>query len=162
MALIIGDALCVSLMKLKKFKISDYKKLHPGGSLGIQMLQVHEIMHTKNKIPIVKENATMKSVIIEMTKKSFGHVGVIGKQNKLIGIITDGDLRRNIKRDIFQSKAKTIMTSSPILIEKDVLVVDALNIMNKNKITSLFVIKNEQNKSPLGIIHIHDCLRYVN
>lgn len=162
MALIIGDALCVSLMKLKKFKISDYKKLHPGGSLGIQMLQVHEIMHIKNKIPIVKENATMKSVIIEMTKKSFGHVGVIGKQNKLIGIITDGDLRRNIKRDIFQSKAKTIMTSSPILIEKDVLVVDALNIMNKNKITSLFVIKNEQNKSPLGIIHIHDCLRYVN
>ena len=74
MALIVGDALCVSLMKLKKFKISDYKKLHPGGSLGIQMLQVKDIMHTKKKMPIVTENANMKSVIIEMTKKSFGHV----------------------------------------------------------------------------------------
>ena len=90
MALIIGDALCVALMKLKKFKMSDYKKLHPGGFLGVQMLQVKDIMHSKNKMPVVLENANMKSVLIEMTKKSFGHVGVKNKKNQLIGIITDG------------------------------------------------------------------------
>ena len=102
MALILGDALCVSLMKLKKFKLSNYKKLHPGGSLGIQMLEVQDIMHSKNKIPIVKESSNMKSVIIEMTKKSFGHVGVKNKKNQLIGIITDGDLRRNINKQFFE------------------------------------------------------------
>ncbi len=162
MALIIGDAMCVSLMKLKKFKISDYKKLHPGGSLGVQMLQVQDIMHAKNKMPIVNENASMKTVIIEMTKKSFGHIGVKGKKNELIGVITDGDLRRNINKKIFESKAKDIMTSKPKLVQKDILVADALNIMNRNKITCLFVVNKVKSRIPIGIIHIHDCLRYVD
>jgi arabinose-5-phosphate isomerase len=162
MALILGDALCVSLMKLKKFKISDYKKLHPGGSLGVRMLQVQDIMHSKEKMPIVGENANMKSVIIEMTKKSFGNVGVKNKKNQLIGIITDGDLRRNIDKKLIELKAKKIMTFKPILINKNSLVIDALNTMNENKITCLFVIDKEKSKSPIGIIHIHDCIRYVN
>ena len=162
MALILGDALCVSLMKLKKFKLSDYKKLHPGGSLGIQMLQVKDIMHSRNKIPIVRENSNMKSVLIEMTKKSFGHVGVKNKKNQLIGIITDGDLRRNINKQFFERKANVIMTPKPKLVKKDILVVNALNIMNKNKITCLFIVDNEKNRTPIGIVHIHDCLRYVN
>ncbi len=162
MALIIGDALCVSLMKLKKFKISDYKKLHPGGSLGIQMLQVQDIMHSKNKMPLVNENADMKDVIIEMTKKSFGHVGVKNKKNELIVIITDGDLRRNISKHFLNIKANMIMTSKPKLVRQNILVLDALNIMNKNKITCLFVVKKEKSKSPTGVIHIHDCLRYIN
>ena len=154
MALIVGDALCVSLMKLKKFKISDYKKLHPGGSLGIQMLQVKDIMHTKKKMPIVTENA--------MTKKSFGHVGVKNKKSELIGVITDGDLRRNINNHLIESKAKMIMTQRPKLVNQNILVNDALNIMNKNKITCLFVVDKEKDKSPMGIVHIHDCIRYVN
>ena len=104
MTLIIGDALCVALMKLKKFKISDFKKLHPGGSLGIKLLQVQDIMHSKNKIPIVSKNASMKSILIEMTKKSFGHVGVIDNKKQLIGIITDGDLRRNINKQFFSHR----------------------------------------------------------
>ena len=162
MALIIGDALCVSLMKLKKFKISDYKKLHPGGALGIQMLQVHEIMHSKDKMPIVSENANMKSVLIEMTEKSFGHVGVKNNKSQLIGVITDGDLRRNIDKHFFKLKAKMIMNSKPKLIIKNCLVLEALNIMNNNKITCLFVVNNSRSSSPVGIIHIHDCLRYVN
>ncbi len=162
MALIIGDALCVSLMKLKNFKMSDYKKLHPGGSLGLQMLQVKDIMHSNKKMPIVSENANMKSILIEMTRKSFGHVGVKNKKNELIGIITDGDLRRNINKYFFDLKAKMIMTSKPKLIVKDLLVIDALNTMNKNKITCLFVIDAKKKKTPVGIIHIHDCLRYVN
>ena len=149
-------------MKLKKFKISDYKKLHPGGSLGIQMLQVQDIMHSKNKIPIVSKNASMKSILIEMTKKSFGHVGVIDNKKQLIGIITDGDLRRNINKQFFKYNASTIMSSKPKLISKDSLVLDALSIMNNNKITCLFVVEKTKEKSPIGIVHIHDCLRYAN
>ncbi len=162
MALIIGDALCVSLMKLKKFKISDYKKLHPGGSLGIQMLQVQDIMHSKNKMPLVSENANMKDVIIEMTQKSFGHVGVKNNKKELIGIITDGDLRRNINKNFFGLNARKIMTPNPKLISKNFLVTDALSMMNKNKITCLFVVNKDRKKSPVGVVHIHDCLRYVN
>ena len=152
----------ISLMKLKKFKVSDYKKLHPGGSLGVKMLQVQDIMHLKNKIPIVSENASMKTIIIEMTKKSFGHVGVKNKKGELIGVITDGDLRRNINNHLIDSKAKMIMTQRPKLVNQNILVIDALNIMNKNKITCLFVVDKEKNKSPIGIVHIHDCIRYVN
>ena len=162
MTLIIGDALCVALMKLKKFKISDFKKLHPGGSLGIKLLQVQDIMHSKNKIPIVSKNASMKSILIEMTKKSFGHVGVIDNKKQLIGIITDGDLRRNINKQFFEYNASTIMSSKPKLISKDSLVLDALSIMNNNKITCLFVVEKTKEKSPIGIVHIHDCLRYAN
>ena len=161
MALILGDAICVSLMKLKNFKTSDYKKIHPGGTLGIQMLQVRDIMHSKSEMPLVREDSKMKSVIIEMTKKSFGHVGVQNKKNELIGIITDGDLRRNLNKNFFKSEAKKIMTLKPKMVSKQLLVVDALNIMNKNKITCLFVVGEQKNKVPIGIIHIHDCLRYV-
>ncbi len=161
MALIIGDAICVSLMKVKKFKMSDYKKLHPGGSLGMQMLQVQDIMHLKDKIPLVADNAKMKSVIIEMTKKSFGHVGVKNRHNKLVGIITDGDLRRNIKSDFLSLEAREIMSLRPKLILKDELVVNALNLMNINKITCLFIVNNKRDKKPTGVIHIHDCIRYA-
>ncbi len=162
MALIVGDALCVSLMKVKKFKISDYKKYHPGGSLGLKMMQVKDIMHVKSKIPLVSENANMKSVLIEMTKKSFGHVGVKNKKKEIVGIITDGDLRRNINRDFLKLNAKTIMTLKPILILEEELLVQAINIMNKNKITCLFVVNKKKKNTPVGIIHIHDCLRYAS
>ena len=162
MALVIGDALCVSLMKMKKFNISDYKKLHPGGSLGLQMLQVKEIMHKKSKIPLVLESSDMKSVLIEMTKKSFGHVGVMNNKKELIGIITDGDLRRHMKQKFFDLKAKVIMTSKPKLINQDCLVTDALDIMNKSKITCLFIVNENSKKKPVGIIHIHDCIRYAS
>lgn len=162
MALIIGDAICVSLMKIKNFKMSDYKKLHPGGALGLQMLQVNEIMHKKNKMPLVFENANMRSTLIEMSKKSFGHVGVKNNEDKLVGVITDGDLRRHLKKDFFNLAARKIMTRNPKLIVKDNLVSNALNIMNKNKITCLFVVNDLKDKIPIGIIHIHDCVRYAN
>jgi len=162
MALVLGDALCVSLMKLKKFRISNYKKIHPGGALGTSMLQVKDIMHTKKKIPLVCQDASMRSVVIEMTKKSFGHVGVINKKNHLVGIITDGDLRRHLNNKFFSFKAKDIMTTKPILIDQSLLMTNALEIMNTNKITCLFVINKISKFSPIGIIHIHDCIRYAN
>jgi len=162
MSLILGDAICVSLMKVKNFKLEDYKKIHPGGALGANMLQVEDIMHTGNKIPTVYENSSMKSVIVEMTRKSFGHVAVKNKKNKLIGIITDGDLRRHIKKGLLNLNVKEIMSSNPILVTKEELVANTLKKMNANKITCLFVVSNFKEKRPIGIIHIHDCVRYVN
>ncbi len=162
LSLILGDAICVSLMKVKNFKLSDYKKIHPGGALGANMLQVEDIMHTGKKIPIVLKNASMKSVIIEMTKKSFGHVAVKNKKNMLIGIITDGDLRRHIKKTLLDVNVHEIMSPKPMLICKDELVTNALKKMNSSKITCLFVVNNLREKKPIGIVHIHDCIRYVN
>jgi arabinose-5-phosphate isomerase len=161
MTLVLGDAICVALMKLKKFKIEDYKKIHPGGTLGLSLMKVNDIMHTKNKLPLVNENVKMKNVIIEMTKKSFGHVGVINKSNKIVGVITDGDLRRGLNAKFLEKPAKDIMSKKPKIILDDMPLLDALSIMNKNKITCLFISKNKFSKKPIGIIHIHDCLRLM-
>ena len=162
MSLILGDAICVSLMKIKNFKIKDYKMIHPGGALGANMLQVEDIMHTGKKMPIVLENSSMRSVIVEMTKKSFGHVAVKNKKNRLIGIVTDGDLRRHIRKALLEVDVKEIMSSKPMLICKDELVFNILQKMNANKITCLFEVNNFREKKPIGVIHIHDCIRYVN
>ena len=162
MSLILGDAICVSLMKVKNFKLKDYKMIHPGGALGANMLQVEDIMHTGRKIPIVRENSSMKSVIVEMTKKSFGHVAIKNKESRLIGIITDGDLRRHIRKALLDVNVKEIMSSKPMLICKEELVFNVIQKMNANKITCLFVVNNLKEKKPIGIIHIHDCIRYVN
>ncbi len=161
-ALIMGDALCVALMKLKKFKLEDYKRIHPSGSLGISMLQVKDIMHSGSRMPLVKQNTKMNLSIIEMSQKSFGVVGVKNNKGILIGIITDGDLRRNIKKNFLKFDAKEMMTSKPKLINENELIANALRIMNKNKITCLFVTKNKSEKKPIGIIHIHDCLRFIS
>ena len=161
MTLVLGDAICVALMKLKKFKIEDYKKIHPGGALGLSLMKVKDIMHTKSKLPLVNENVKMKNVIIEMTKKSFGHVGVIDKYKKIVGVITDGDLRRGLNAKFLEKQAKNIMTKNPKIILDDMPLLDALSIMTKNKITCLFISNNKSNKKPVGIIHIHDCLRLI-
>ena len=162
LSLILGDAICVSLMRVKDFKLADYKKIHPGGALGADMLQVGDIMHKGTKMPIVHENSSMKSVIVEMTKKSLGHVAVKNKKNRLIGIITDGDLRRHIKKAMLDLNVKEIMSSKPMLICKEELVTSSLKKMNANKITCLFVVNNLRDRKPIGIIHIHDCIRYVS
>ena len=161
MALVLGDSICVALMKLKKFKIEDYKKIHPGGALGLSLMKVKDIMHVKNKLPIVNENTKMKNVIIEMTKKSFGHVGVIDKSKKIVGVITDGDLRRGLNAKFLDKLAKDIMTRRPKIISSDLPLLDALSIMTKNKITCLFISNNKFTRKPVGIIHIHDCLRLI-
>ena len=161
MTLVLGDAICVALMKLKKFKIEDYKKIHPGGVLGLSLMKVKDIMHIKNKLPLVSENSKMKNVIIEMTKKSFGHVGVIDKNKKIVGVITDGDLRRGLNAKFLDKLAKDIMTKKPKIIASDLPLLDALSIMTKNKITCLFISNNKSIRKPIGIIHIHDCLRLM-
>ena len=158
MALIIGDIICVSLMKVKKFSTRNYRNIHPGGSLGESLLQVKKIMHIGKKIPLIDENASMRDAVLEITRKSFGHVGVINKSGKMIGIITDGDLRRAINNNLLDKKVKLIMKSSPFLIKEDKLCSEALKLMNSKKISCLFI---ENNLKPIGIVHIHDCLKIV-
>ena len=158
--LVLGDAICVALMKLKKFNLDKYRNIHPGGSLGTSLLRVSKIMHKSKKMPLVQEESKMKDVIIEMTKKAFGHVGVINKAHKLVGIITDGDLRRHLNGKFLEKKAKEIMTKKPKMIFDDELMLSALHVMNQNKITCLFISNKLLPKKPIGIIHIHDCLRF--
>jgi len=154
--LVIGDCMAMSLLELKGFKSSQFKSFHPGGNLGKDLKRVDEIMHTGSALPLSKENERMTKALLTMTKKSFGCVGVVNNNKKLIGIITDGDLRRNMNDNLFNLKALNLMTKYPSTGNKDMLVGEALNLMNSKKITSLFIC--EKNK-PLGIIHIHDLLR---
>ena len=158
MMLILGDAIAVALLKIRGFNYEDFKIFHPGGNIGKDLKKVSEVMHIGKKLPIVKENTLMDKALIEMTKKSFGCLGIISNQTKLIGIITDGDLRRKMSEDIIIKSVKKIMTKNPLTINEDFLIGEALNLMNTKKITSLFVCK--QNK-PVGIVHIHDCLRII-
>ena len=154
--LVIGDCIAMSLLELKGFKSSQFKSFHPGGNLGKDLKRVDEIMHTGSALPLSKENEKMTKALLTMTKKSFGCVGVVNNNKKLIGIITDGDLRRNMNDYLFNLKALNLMTKNPSTGNKDMLVGEALNLMNNKKITSLFIC--EKNK-PVGIIHIHDLLR---
>ena len=154
--LVIGDCMAMSLLELKGFKSSQFKSFHPGGNLGKDLKRVDEIMHTGSALPLSKENEKMTKALLTMTKKSFGCVGVVNNNKKLIGIITDGDLRRNMNDNLFNLKALNLMTKNPSTGNKDMLVGEALNLMNNKKITSLFIC--EKNK-PVGIIHIHDLLR---
>ena len=154
--LVIGDCIAMSLLELKGFKSSQFKNFHPGGNLGKDLKRVDEIMHTGSALPLSKENDKMTKALLTMTKKSFGCVGVINNNKKLIGIITDGDLRRNMNDKLFNLKASNLMTKKPAIGNEDMLIGEALNMMNNKKITSLFIC--EKNK-PIGIIHIHDLLR---
>jgi len=156
MMLILGDAIALAIMKIKGFNYEDFKIIHPRGNIGKGLKKVSEIMHVGNKLPIIKENALMDEALILMTKMSFGCLGVISKNKTLIGIITDGDLRRKMENNIISKTVNKIMTKKPLTIDQNFLVGEALNLMNNKKITSLFVCDKSK---PIGIIHIHDCLR---
>ncbi len=156
----LGDALAVALMGRRDFSKDDFRVLHPGGSLGAALMRVADIMHTGAALPIVQPDEKMSEVLVVMTSKSFGCAGVVDASGKLIGIITDGDLRRHmdVKPGLIAAKAADVMTKSPTTIAKTALVSEAIHTMNAGRraITCLFVTDNAQ---PVGIIHIHDCLR---
>jgi arabinose-5-phosphate isomerase len=153
--LALGDAFAVSLMISKKFTKKDFYSYHPGGQLGKKLLLVKNIMHSGKKLPLIKENVPMSTAIIEMTKKRFGCLGVVSKTNTLIGIITDGDLRRHMGNSILEKKTTSIMTKKPKTVNKDIFASEALDIMKKSKITQVFITENNK---PIGILHIHDCI----
>ncbi len=157
MMLSLGDALALSASKKKKFSTKDFGKLHPGGNIGAKFITVNEIMHKLPKVPLARKSTNMKNIILKMSQKGFGCVGIIDDKKVLVGVITDGDLRRNMKGNILSKKAEEIMTKKPKIIAKDNYIKDAIKIFYKEKITVLFVSENKISKMPIGIIHLHDC-----
>ena len=159
-ALALGDALAIALMRKKGFGEKDYAFFHPKGQLGKRLLKVGMLMHTSGAIPRVPAEAPMSQVIEEMTGKKFGMTCVVDASDKLFGIITDGDLRRMMRKfgkDIFRKTALECMTADPVTIGKEGLAAEALNLMEERKITSL-VVKGRTGKVE-GIIHLHDLWR---
>jgi len=153
--LVIGDILTVALMERKSFTKNDFNQRHPGGKLGSVLLKVSDLMHSGESMPLMPEQTLMKDALCTMTSKRLGCVGFIDINNKLKGILTDGDLRRCLTSDILEKEVVDLMIKNPTVITKDALAVEALKIMNEKKITNLFVVDNNQ---PIGVIHIHDCL----
>lgn len=157
MMLALGDALAVALLERKGFSSSDFQIYHPGGKLGRQLLKASALMHRGESVPLVAGDCAMGEVLLVMTQKSFGCVGVTDDDGRLMGIITDGDLRRNLDETLFGKTASSVMTRNPLTIRPGILAAEALRLMNARKITSLFILDEE--KQPLGILHLHDCLR---
>ena len=159
--LALGDALAITAMKYKKFDKFDFKKLHPAGSLGAQLKTVEDIMITGKKIPFVNENLQTSKALKILSEKNLGILVVINKRKFTTGIITDGQIRRFIQKNLnFQSlPVKKIMTKKPIFIDKNELAAKALSIMNNNKITSLIVNNKNKPQKTIGVIHVHTILQ---
>ncbi len=156
--LALGDALAIALLEMRGFTAEDFARFHPGGSLGKKLMKVSEIMHKRDELPLVYPDTPMKDTVIIMSEKGFGAAIVINEGGELIGIITDGDLRRFIKKggSIDKDLTKEGMTVNPKKIKKDILVIEALEIMEKYNITVLPVVEN---KKPVGLVHLHDILK---
>ena len=158
--LVLGDALAVALMERRGFSADQYRDFHPGGSLGRALIRVSDLMHGADELPLVAERASMRQALAAMEKCHFGCVGLTDKKGALVGIITDGDMRRNWDRDLQGCKASDVMTRDPKVGRSDQLAAEAIAFMNEKKITQLFVLDPKgKSKKPVGILHIHDCLR---
>ncbi len=159
--LALGDALAIATMKHKKFSNMDFKKLHPGGSLGAQLKTVEDIMITGSKIPFVYENIETIKALKILDKKKLGLLIVRNKYKKTVGILVDGQIRRiSQKNSDFKSLlVKDVMTKKPITIDKNELAAKALSVMNNKKITSLIVINKKSPQKTIGVIHIHTILQ---
>lgn len=156
MTLALGDALAVALMEARGFTSDDYHGFHPGGLLGARLSRVEELMHMGDAMPVVAGDAPMSDVLLEITQKGFGVSAVVDANGVLQGIITDGDLRRHMS-DLMGKTADDIMSKNPLTISPSIRAQAALAEMRERKITCLIVCNADQ--KPLGIIHIHDCLR---
>ena len=160
--LALGDALAVTVMGRKGFREEDFAMLHPGGALGKRLLlKVEDLMHGGKTFPMVSGESEMKEVIFEITSKRLGVTGVHNGEGQLIGVITDGDLRRALEKwsDLLKRRASEVMTKNPKWIEKDALAAQAVQRMEEYSITSLFVLNRAGHKVPVGIIHLHDLLK---
>ena len=155
MQLALGDSLAIALLESRGFTALDFGALHPGGRLGAALKTVRDIMHSGDKIPLASFGNRMSDALVEMTAKGFGCVGITQGQ-KLVGIITDGDLRRKMRPNLLDLQVETVMTKMPKTIRPDQLTSEALEILNSSKITALFVVEAGV---PIGIVHMHDLLR---
>jgi arabinose-5-phosphate isomerase len=154
--LALGDALAMAALSRRSFTAADFRDLHPGGALGALLLRVDALMHTGGEVPLVASGMRMAEVLIEMSAKRFGCVGVVDAGGTLLGVITDGDLRRHMAADLLDRPADQVMTRGAQTIAPEMLAVEALALMNARAITTLFVIDGAK---PVGILHIHDLLR---
>ena len=156
--LALGDALAVALLERKGFGAREFAVLHPGGKLGAQLLRVEQIMRRGEQLPLVGLEASARETVLEMTRGCLGCVGVVDAAGKLVGIITDGDLRRHLSSDLLAQRARDIMTAEPRTIDGRALAVEAMALMNDpaRPITVLFITEGGR---PVGALHLHDCLR---
>jgi arabinose-5-phosphate isomerase len=152
-----GDALAIALLEARGFTAQDFKIYHPGGRLGATLLHARDIMHSGDKLPLTTAGTSMRDAIVLITQKGFGVLGIVDAQGKLIGIITDGDLRRHLSSDFLDKTTGDVMTRGPKTIGTDLLVASAMEFINRTSITAVFVVEDDR---PVGIIHLHDLLRH--
>jgi arabinose-5-phosphate isomerase len=156
--LALGDALAIALLERRGFGMQDYGILHPGGSLGKKLIRVEQLMHRGDALPLCELHTRMTEVMLEMSAKRLGCVGVLNGRGGLAGIITDGDLRRHLGPDLLDRTAAEVMTAGPKTIRPQALVAEALATMNQAErpFTVIFVVEERR---PIGVVHVHDCLR---
>jgi arabinose-5-phosphate isomerase len=156
MQLALGDALAIALLESHGFTALKFRELHPGGRLGAMLVFVRDIMHSGKAMPLTLLGDRMSEAIVEMSTKGFGCVGVTDPGGRLVGIITDGDLRRHMRRDLLDARVDDVMTRAPKTARSDQLASETLALLQASKITALFVVDGDK---PVGLVHLHDLLR---
>ncbi|SNZ18966.1 KpsF/GutQ family sugar-phosphate isomerase [Cohaesibacter gelatinilyticus] len=156
MQLALGDALAVALLENRGFTASDFKVYHPGGSLGANLQYVRDLMHKEQTMPLAPSDSLMSEIIMTMSEKGFGCVGIIDGSGNLVGMVTDGDLRRHLADDLLSRKVSDVMTANPKTLPVDTLVASAIESMNASSITAIFIVDGTK---PVGLLHMHDLLR---
>jgi arabinose-5-phosphate isomerase len=156
MQLALGDALAIALLETRGFTAVDFGLLHPGGKLGALLKVVREFMHTGDSVPLAPLGTQMSDAILVMSAKGFGCVGITDTRGLLVGIITDGDLRRHMRNDLLDARVDDVMTRAPKTVRPDQLISETLELLNSMKVTALFAVETGK---PVGVIHIHDLLR---
>jgi arabinose-5-phosphate isomerase len=156
MQLAIGDCLAVALLESRGFTAQDFRMFHPGGSLGASLKYVSDLMHKDDRLPLAPRGLPMGEALVIMTEKSFGCLGVVDGKGKLVGVLTDGDLRRHMGEKLLTATAGEVMTRKPKTISPTTLASAALEVINASRITALFVVDGGK---PVGIVHVHDLLR---
>ncbi len=154
--LVIGDALAIALLEARGFTPDHFRTFHPGGQLGANLMQIHEIMHVGDRLPLVASGTGMREAILELSSKGFGCVAITAADGALVGIITDGDIRRHIGSNLMEMSVDQVMTKKPKMATPDTLVATALQTINNSAITSLMVVEGRR---PVGLVHLHDLLR---
>jgi arabinose-5-phosphate isomerase len=156
MLLALGDALAIALLEGRGFTSVDFSVLHPGGKLGAMLKYTRDLMHSGDAVPLRPLGTRMSDALVEMSSKGFGCVGIVDGRGQIVGIVTDGDLRRHMRPDLMTALVDDVMTKNPKTIGRDLLASEALEILNSSKITALIV---TEAKKPVGIVHLHDILR---
>ncbi|MCZ0738630.1 KpsF/GutQ family sugar-phosphate isomerase [Phreatobacter sp. AB_2022a] len=156
MQLALGDALAIALLEVRGFTAADFRTFHPGGKLGAVLTQARDVMHDGEALPLARVGAPMAGVILEMTTKGFGCCGILDADGRLVGMVTDGDLRRHMGPDLLSRPVDEVMSRSPKTVRPDQFASEIIDLLNRTKITAMFAVEDGR---PIGILHVHDLLR---